>query len=668
MAHVFREDGMKRRVALVPSLLMCIATIAFPCGGSLAYHVDGPLISAAGFAERGIMPTFDLENLPRDEVRFLPGLLRADSTRFAALIGRPPMEPFAWDTTQRVSVQEPSATELRGAWSRGDLDAAGMAARAIVDRVMALPAAASPVRDSALRLAVETIELSPLVASQPAAARRAVFEQLAAPFRSSAAVSPSAATAARQPSLEYAALREAVRTGLPDDTRAEVTKLVPPARWDSLHAAHRAWLTRHGDHPYAGLVRFARLRLFFLSSQPDSAWRTAVSLSRQYPARAAAEMRYLLVVGFPPSDAVLTDASVPVELRAALVGNLRPSAAAWQSLMQLAADARTARWAEPLEERLMAMQATDTTATTVPAGSASRGSANTTRALPSTFPSWRPSASPFWRYMWAVNMLLAGRLSDAVRLADAPVAVAEDSILSEQAAMLTVRIHVARGDWSRALRVPNVDPWTRRYLLRVLAPDSVADLLRTNAVAALAREARQVLAMRAAQRGAWDEAAQVLRPVDAARAARYTRIGVLARDTTSNAALLQFARGVAAQHGQLFFEATRYFYRGMMYRDYELGPERESQPWDLPWSRSYERQRMFGYLRDGSERYLALRAYASYVARTGVTPAARRAAAREADRVYRGLLATDPSRSDAGYWADSLPGSALAKAIRQAGR
>ena len=77
---------------------------------------------------------------------------------------------------------------------------------------------------------------------------------------------------------------------------------------------------------------------------------------------------------------------------------------------------------------------------------------------------------------------------------------------------------------------------------------------------------------------------------------------------------------------------------------------------------------MYAYLKSGSERYLALRAYASHFARPGVTAAARRAAVREADRAYRGLLATDPSRVVEGFWADSLPQSVEAQAIRRAGR
>jgi hypothetical protein len=668
---------MRLPSALVPTLLMCVATIAFPCGGSMSYNIDGPLYSAAGFAERAITPYVDMESYSRDEIRFLPGLLRADSARFAPLLGRAPLQPSVWDTTRKPLIAEPTQVAMNAAWARADHNAAVVAAKAVVDRVMALPAADDPARDSALRLAVETIELAPLVASQPAALRRAAFERLAAPFRGTSTDStPSNAArmsgSPRQASMAYADLYDAVRVGLPNDSRTEITAQVPTARWDSLHAAHRAWLTRNVGHPYVGLMRFRQLRLYFLASQSDSAWRTAMALYREYPARAGAEMRYMLQVGFLPPDGVLTDASVPAELRAALVGNLRPSAAAWQTLMTLASSNRSAPWAEGLEERLMAMLASDTSASGAPTRGAPNaeargGSPSAARALPAGFPAWRATASPFWRYVWAVNMLRAGRLDDALKFAAMPVPVERDSLLAEQAAMLATRIHIMRGDWVRALQVPNVDVWTKRYVLRVLAPDSVAGLLLASPDAAVVREARLVLATRAAHRGAWTDAAQLVRPIDAARATRYARIAALARDTTSNATLLRLAQALAANNGQLFYESTRYFYRGMTYRDYELAPSRVAEMWDLPWSREDERQRMYQYLRDGSERFWALQVYASYLGRPGVTSAQRREAVREADRVYRGLLATDPSRQD-GYWADSLPVHPAARVIRAAGK
>lgn len=651
-----------RRTWVIPAAMMTLATVAFPCGGSIIYRVDGPLTSAATFADRALYPPLDmLESMTRDEIRFLPGLVRADSARFAALIGRPPLNTAWWDTTAKARVAEPSSRAIEQAWSRGDVDGAVRAAQQVVATVMSLPFAEDSARDAALRLAVETIEIAPVVASQAVGQRKAAFERIAQPLRAVPFDSLSMllardAQSPRRASLEYAALRGAVRSGVPDDTREEILRQVPAARWDSLHAAHRAWLSANPAHPYAGLVKFARLRLFFLATQKDSAWTTAVALYPQYPARAAAEMRYLLLTGTEPPARLLTDARVPLELRTALVGNLRPSEPTWTTLMQLAASRPRDPLSENLEERLLAMLASDSVAH-VP--------------LPAAFPSWRAAASPLWRYLWAVNMLRAGRVDEALPFTTTPIAVRDDSVLAGDASMLTVRLHLMRRDWTAAASTPGIDEWTRRYVVRVLVPDSSVARLLDATDRTVRHEARLVLAARAAQAGRWDESAAQVRAVDARRAALYTRLGVLSRDTSSNAGLQKFAAALGAANGQLFHESSRYFYRGMMDRDYTLYPRwagDSTKVWDLPWSKADERARMFRYLRHSSERYLALQVYASYLRRPGVTAAQRRQAVQAADRLYRGLLATDPSRAESGYWADSLPGSAVAGAIRAAGR
>jgi hypothetical protein len=651
---------MTWRHSMLPGALLCIATVAYPCGGSEVYFVDGPLLQAKYLADRALAPMEEFRNWPRDEVRFLPGLLRFDSTMFGALLGRAPHDPYAsLDSTKQPRVSSPNTLILEAAWVRGDISEATRAARAIVAGVMALPADLDSARDAALQMAVETIELAPQLVGEPYQSRHAAFVQLAAsahlkPVDSLPLLLARDPASPRRASLEYATLRIAMRDRIPDGSREDLAKQVPPAVWDSLHTAYRAWLAKYPEHPYAGLVKFSRLRLFFLASQADSAWNTVIALYANYPARAAAEMRYLLLTGLQPPARLLTDSRVPIELRTALIGNVNPSAADWDALMRNAARTPMAPWATSLEERLLAVRVTD---------------ANAVATLPATFPAWRASAPPFWRYMWAANLMRAGRANDAVVFTRTPITVKQDSSLAMDAAMLSARIHMLRGDWAAAVSVPLLDDWTRRYILRVLAPDSTAALLAVSGNRGVAREARLVLAMRAAQAGRWDDAASQVRPVDAPRAARYAQIGVLARDTMSNAGLLRFARALGLAHGQLFTEATRYFYRGLVSRDYELSPERaESSVWDLPWTRADERRRMYAYLRHSAERYAALKAYASYLGRAGVTVAERRAAVRSADQVYRGLIASDPSRATEGYWADSLPGMAEARVVRRAGR
>lgn len=653
---------MTRRTWLVPAALVTVATVAFPCGGSNSHPVDGPLVSSVTYAERALYPVTDmLEGASRDEIRFLPGLVRADSTRFAALVGR--QRSFAaWRDTARapLGVPEPNAASLQRAWASGDVKAAQYLARQLVHQIMALPFKADSSRDAALRLAVETIELAPLVTPQPSRARRDAFDRLAGPARGTTfeglpALLTQDPQSPRRASLAYAALRGAVRTGIPDDTREEIARLVPPARWDSLHGAHRAWLSQHPAHPYATLVQLQRLRLFHLASRSDSAWGVALTLYPRHPVRAAAEMRHMLQTLALPPASMLVDETVPLELRVSLLGNMRPSRAAWEALMQLAQARPRDALRTNLEERLLASLASDSDATLT---------------LPRSFPAWRADASPLWRYLWAASLLRAGRAADALPFTVTTISAAQDSVLHRDAVDLTARIHLARHDYVRAVSVPELDEWTRRYLIRVLVPDSIVPQAAAVRDGAVSREAHLVLAMRAAQAGRWADAARLVHSVDAPRAARYLRIGTLVRDTSTNAGLLRFAMALSGLEGQLFSERSRYFYRGMMSRHYALDPRyADLRPvWDLPWSRGHERSRLFASLREGSELLLSLKAFASYFVRPGVTPTERRAAVRVADRAYRQLLDTDPSRNDSGYWADSLPRSAEARAIRQAGR
>jgi hypothetical protein len=648
-----------RKPALLPTLLACVATVAYPCGGSQVDFVDGPLASPYGFVERALFSGPFLDYGPRDEVRFLPGLVRADSTRFAALLQRMPLGGPWPNNTWKPVVAEPDGAKLDSAWAQGDLAAATRIASDIVARVMALPAANDSLRNAALRLAVETIELAPLVADRGPTARRAAFDSLAQPYRDTTSGMHPPHTA-RAGSMAYADILNAMQSRIPDGSREEIARSMSAAGWDSLLTMQREFLREHDGHPYTGLVRFLRLRTFFLASQSDSAWRTALSLYREYPARAAVEMRYLLLTGVVAPAGILTDNSVPIDIRVSLVGNLRPNAMEWDALMRHAIREPRAPWSENLQERLFASAATDTALSAIP---------------PLRFPTYRPSASLLWRYLYAANMMRAGELDRALPFATSFTSAPTDSVLSADAAALASRIHLQRGDWRSALAVRELDPWTRRYLLRVLAPDSVIATLPQHPDRWLAAEARLVLANRAALGGRWRDAATLVQPVDAARAARYTRLGILAADSGSVAGLLRFARALEASHGKLFFEARRYFHRGIVSRDWALSPPTATgespaptDMWDLPWSRADERRRMYAYFRNSAERYLALQTCARALQRTELSAADRRAAVRDANVSYRGLLATDPSRQGDGYWGDSLAVLPASAVIRRAGR
>ena len=86
----------------------------------------------------------------------------------------------------------------------------------------------------------------------------------------------------------------------------------------------------------------------------------------------------------------------------------------------------------------------------------------------------------------------------------------------------------------------------------------------------------------------------------------------------------------------------------------------------LPWSAADERAAIGRHFRDGFEMYLAVRAYADFLARAPRTDLRRRAALREADATYNWLVNWDNNNSS--FWSAALEGEGIGRVIRQAGR
>ena len=122
--------------------------------------------------------------------------------------------------------------------------------------------------------------------------------------------------------------------------------------------------------------------------------------------------------------------------------------------------------------------------------------------------------------------------------------------------------------------------------------------------------------------------------------------------------------------GQLFFGSDTEWYRSLNFRRYALdGEHTESggrRDPRLPWTASEERRAIRAHLRSTSELYLALRAYAAFLARAPGASRATLAVVREADRVYNRLVNWDNHNSR--FWQEELEASPEAAAIRRAGR
>jgi hypothetical protein len=235
---------------------------------------------------------------------------------------------------------------------------------------------------------------------------------------------------------------------------------------------------------------------------------------------------------------------------------------------------------------------------------------------------------------------------------------------------LRARLHLLRREWGRAIAALGAEDPSTKYLISVLAPASVVDSL-ANTRSEFANTARLTVAARYASTGDWRAAARAASPVDTGRARRWSRTVALAGDT-SRAGTLAFARWLRAQHGPLFFEENTEWLRGVNWRRNKLprdtdshDTERERFDARLPWTPAQELAAIDAHLRNSTELYHALRAYARWLDGARIDTPGLAAVVREADVVYNRLYNWDANNST--FWPETLEASAEAKSIRRAG-
>lgn len=645
---------MMRRVGVLVVLMLFGAGALFPCGGGAAYDVSAPLVNLPDLANRILYPTDYFETFPREEVRFLYALRLADSTRSAA---RDSALTRTWGGTDTVpsDVEVVPMAAFDAAIAANDLAAAEAAARTVVRQLFEAPTAIASPGASQLRRAVELLDLAPVIRAAPGASIAAVLASTGAEVRRLGpsdyiAYAKAHPASPRIASVRARALRQRVAERIPNGWVDDIRKAVPAAAFDSLQAEYAAWLHDYPSHPLVPFVRAARVRLWYFADDRAAAWRELLSLYAIAPERVVFEMRYLLYNGCAPPDGILTDASVPPVLRAALVGNLSPTRAEWSALWAMGQQQAKAPWRENLEERLLAATALD--------------SAWETGGLPREFPAYRATASELWRALWALSQLRAGHPELALQVAVPP---AQDS--TGDIGLLLARAHLQRREWTKAATVATLDSAARNFLVQALAPDSALVSLR--AATPTAAVAAQTQAARHAWAGDWRAAAADLAGTDAPRAALFTQAAALAADTSA-AGHLAFARWLVAQNRKLFraFQDPVIWYRSLGWRwqrvsDDTYGGDSPRIPTDLPWTDEEEAAAIDRHLRNTTEHMYALREYRAFFERTAGGHPQRRAAVREANTAYRAMM--DYGHAG-GYWEWVLPSSPEAQAIREAGR
>lgn len=661
--------NVRSLLARATVLLGALAVPVYPCGGPEHYDIDAPLATADAYLQ-AVETVDDFDFRPRPELRFVhpfiaSGVPRASAMWMHAYADAARNTPAALDTSAAFSLVAPVAA-FDSAAQRGDARALSVAARALLNEALSVPAVVADEYHVPVRRAVEALELlsAPGVATAmtpslvqrlyvddrrgvedvrilPAWAREALAMR-ALPRDSMPAWGDAHPQSLRLGSLRFVGLQLAMKRGIPDGWAREIRDSVPPARWREFAALHDDWMQRFADHPLAPWVTLSRIRLAYFAGDTTTAWNVALGLYRAHTPRAVEEMRFLLRQSFYPPT--LDDPRIDDVLRAALLGEVPIDGARWRQEWERAQRVN-APWAVAARDRLM--------------WRAARDSAKTLR-LPANaldVPAW--SLSPIGGVLRLVALIRAGRVRDAIARVDS---LGTDSLV----APMKVQLLLAARRWRDALAAPGVEAESRAYLVRVLAPDSVLASLAVSSGGPLATEAQRTLATRVAAAGGWSAAADRLPSRDASRRALWRGTQALAADT-SLGGRLAFARYMRARNGKLFWGNDKIWYRSLNWRLVSI-TDTVNVGFNpiLPWTSADEARAIGRHFRDRFEMYHAVRAYADFLARAPRTDVRRTAALREANLTYNWLVNWDNNNSR--FWEQALEEEGIGRAIRQAGR
>jgi hypothetical protein len=448
--------------------------------------------------------------------------------------------------------------------------------------------------------------------------------------------------------VRFVALQQAMRSGIPDGYATQIKDSVPPAKWAELERLHDDWLSRYVSHPMADYVRLSRVRLYYFKGDGAAAWNELLAIYPRHRQRVLGEMRYLLYNGVEPAS--LDDPRIDWPLRAALLMEVRPTREQWTSYWRASEANRSQKWAVPLQERLL-WRASELVAD---------GS-----GLPAGFPTRAEAPTQLWSALRLLALIDANDVAAAFAQAD----LTTDSLVDIKA--LRARLHLLRKEWGRAIgALDSVDDPSTKYVIAVLAPPNVVDSLSAGR-SRFAKAARLTAAARSAGTGDWRAAARAASGVDTSRARRWARTVSLAGDT-SRVGTLAFARWMRTQRGQLFFDENTDWLRGLNWRRNRLKGELESRDNErarfdtrLPWTAAEEISGIEAHLRNSTELYYSLRAYARWLDGASATTAGLAAVVREANLVYNRLYNWDETNSP--FWSETLESSAEARSIRRAG-
>ncbi|HSA59681.1 MAG TPA: hypothetical protein VLJ37_08350 [bacterium] len=637
---------MKKTIALTFLLLLPFAlgqTRALACGGPAMDEIDIPLQSpdtimqwltvvpcegdsACGFIE-------DLPTVP--ELLFLQPF-RLNRPREFDVLWKLSYEFNGTTDAKGVYVEyqppEPlSAEGLNAALRGGEYDKATAEAQGLFDRVMNLPVALAENNQGVFAQALAVVEMKTIFG-------RSSLEDMNRYFR------------ARLGTLRFIALKQAMRTQIPDGWKEEIQKKTAPESWKALEALHDEWIKDFPDHPLADLVRLSKLRLYYLQDEGRKAWNIVFDVYRRRPIRALAEMRFLLKQSLIPEfQDVPQD---PVLLAALAPWFDDKDSKTWTTLWRLSESNAGAPWSVNLQERLLKQ-----------AGQFARKD----RPLPEGFPDAPGNPTQLWGQFRLLALYKTGNYDQAL-------AEAESLKPNAFSQAVQAKLYLMRREWAKIMALEKLPMDSKKYLIRVLLDDASLKSLADNPQEAVRSEARLALAIRLASRGDWNGGAKLVGAVNPDQAALWRGAAKLASDQ-SPAGRLAWARFLGKNDGRLFYKPDTVWYRSLFGRfgsleyaqghpDLAQGGASSVTDTSLPWTGDQEAQLLLAHF-TSLEPYLALKAYAAWLEKAGGKAPQAKAVLKEADKTYNALVNWANNYSEG--WKAFLDKSPEAQTIRTVG-
>ena len=657
---------MTRRVPSMVLLVSALITVtASPCGGPGSYRIDAPLLAVQAYIT-GAVTLDDLEGTNREELRFLypfrdfTDVDFDDSWDLAYGVGDWGLVYGDAESPSRDAFVRVNLDEFYELVSAGDLPSAERAARDVIDAVLDMHTLQAGLHQQALRRAVEFVEVAPHLAGVPAETIEAFFgadsisdaldvptvlDDARAVRRLSrvdmAEYADANPDSPRIASLRYVALQETLKRDIPNGWPHDIREQMTPEAWDRLHRLHDEWLAAFGQHPLADLVSLSRARLHYFAGEPQATWRTLLDVYPRRLTRVVSEMRYLLLRGVKPDSTQV--ASLDPLLLTALMPTLAPSSEQWSAWWQLTEQADAGAWSVNLQERLLER-----------AAYLMEGWG----ALPFSFPKVADNPTPLWGELRLLALFHAQRWAEAR-------AQAASLSPTHNVAAVTARMDLFEQAWVDAVAADSLGEYAAKYLIRVIVPEDGLVVLSQSADTMLVREATVALAGRSAARGDWAEAAQLLDNIGRPNADDWAEAMMLASDTTPGGRL-RLGRFMAARSGELFYGNDIQWYRSLNWRQRSLRSQYSYFDSRLPWAREEEHEAIRVHLLATTEMYVALEAYADYLASGVGSRDDRRAVVQEADRAYNWLINWDNTNSS--FWLNELQDGEAAQTIRRVGR